>query len=328
MCNEKKQVIRVDNLQKHFIKKNILNKEIKRLKAVDGISFEVAEGESLGLVGESGCGKSTTAMLLSGLLPATGGNIYFNDEDITDIYSKDIGKKDRRKKIQMVFQDPSASLNPRMRIKSILAEPFILQGKKVTDEQIVELLATVGLEPEYKDRYPHEMSGGQKQRIIIARALSMEPQVLILDEPTASLDVNVQAQIINLLEKLKYKHKLCCIYISHDLSIIKCVCQKVAVMYLGKIVEQGPTDVIFNKCRHPYTEALFSNIPVLDDNKPKKIILEGDVPSPSNIPAGCRFNPRCFKVQPKCSEINPDMVSFDDGSQVACHLYEGRRIDE
>ena len=321
MCNDKKKIIQVNNLEKHFIKKNILNKEIKRLKAVDGIGFEVAEGESLGLVGESGCGKSTTAMLLSGLIPSTGGHIYFNGEDITDIYSKDMAKKNRRKKIQMVFQDPSASLNPRMKIKSILAEPFTLQGKKADDEQLIELLANVGLEPEYMDRYPHEMSGGQKQRIIIARALSMEPQVLILDEPTASLDVNVQAQIINLLEKLRYKYKLCYIYISHDLSIIKCVCQKVAVMYLGKIVEQGPTDVIFNKCRHPYTQALFSNIPVLDDDKPQKIILEGDVPSPSNIPSGCRFNPRCPKVQPKCREIDPNIVNFEDGSQVACHLY-------
>jgi len=322
MCSEKKKIIQVNNIQKHFIKKNMLNKEIKRLKAVDGISFEVEEGESLGLVGESGCGKSTTAMLLSGLLPSTGGNIYFNGEDITDIYSKDAEKRNRRKKIQMVFQDPSTSLNPRMKIRSILAEPFILQGKKVNDEQLVELLANVGLEPEYIDRYPHEMSGGQKQRIIIARALSMEPQVLILDEPTASLDVNVQAQIINLLEDLRYKYKLCYIYISHDLSIIKCVCQKVAVMYLGRIVEQGPTDVVFGKRRHPYTQALFSNIPVLDDDKPQKIILEGDVPSPSNIPTGCRFNPRCFKVQPKCRETDPSIVSFDDGSQVACHLYE------
>lgn len=316
---QKDVVIQVKNLKKYFEKKNFRGKVLKRVKAVDGISFEVYKGESFGLVGESGCGKSTTAMMLSGLYSSTEGEIIFNGMDVSSI--KDPAVKKARKKIQMVFQDPTASIDPRMKIRTTLEEPYRIQKKNVTEEIIDDLLHTVSLDETYKDRYPHELSGGQKQRIGIARALAMDPQVIILDEPTSALDVNVQAQIINLLDEIKNEKKLSYILITHDLSVVKTVCQRVAVMYLGKIMEQGLVEDVFDNPAHPYTKALFSNIPVLDDQKPEKIILEGDVPSPRNIPSGCRFHPRCPKAMERCSLEEPETVEIGDNHFVTCLLF-------
>lgn len=316
---QKDVVIQVKNLKKYFEKKNFRGKVLKRVKAVDGISFEVYKGESFGLVGESGCGKSTTAMMLSGLYSKTEGEIIFNGMDVSSI--KDPAVKKARKKIQMVFQDPTASIDPRMKIRTTLEEPYRIQKKNVTEEIIDDLLHTVSLDETYKDRYPHELSGGQKQRIGIARALAMDPQVIILDEPTSALDVNVQAQIINLLDEIKNEKKLSYILITHDLSVVKTVCQRVAVMYLGKIMEQGLVEDVFDNPAHPYTKALFSNIPVLDDEKPEKIILEGDVPSPRNIPSGCRFHPRCPKAMERCSQEEPETVEIGDNHFVTCLLF-------
>ncbi|MGM9974232.1 MAG: ABC transporter ATP-binding protein [Clostridiaceae bacterium] len=316
---QKDVVIQVKNLKKYFEKKNFRGKVLKRVKAVDGISFEVYKGESFGLVGESGCGKSTTAMMLSGIYSKTEGEIIFNGMDVSSI--KDPAVKKARKKIQMVFQDPTASIDPRMKIRTTLEEPYRIQKKNVTEEIIDDLLHTVSLDETYKDRYPHELSGGQKQRIGIARALAMDPQVIILDEPTSALDVNVQAQIINLLDEIKNEKKLSYILITHDLSVVKTVCQRVAVMYLGKIMEQGLVEDVFDNPAHPYTKALFSNIPVLDDEKPEKIILEGDVPSPRNIPSGCRFHPRCPKAMERCSQEEPETVEIGDNHFVTCLLF-------
>ncbi len=315
-----KPVLQVKGLKKYFEKKSMRGRVISSLKAVDDISFDVYPGESFGIVGESGCGKSTTAMMLSGLYSLTDGTITFNGVDISDFSNKAV--KEERKKIQMVFQDPAASLNPRMKVRATLMEPFVIQGIKVDESKIDELLEIVGLSAAYKDRYPHELSGGQKQRIGVARALAMDPQVIILDEPTSALDVNVQAQIINLLEQIKEQKNLSYVLISHDLSVVKTVCRRVAVMYLGKIVEQGPVDEIFAAPKHPYTKALFSNIPVLDDEKREKIILEGDVPSPSKIPSGCRFHPRCWKAQEICKNEQPQMRDTGNGCCAACHFVE------
>jgi oligopeptide/dipeptide ABC transporter ATP-binding protein len=313
-------IIKVDGLKKYFEKKNLRGKVLKCLKAVDDISFEIYRGESFGIVGESGCGKSTTAMLLSGLYPLTAGRIEFKGVDISDDRNAQV--KEHRKKIQMVFQDPTTSIDPRMKIRATLEEPFAIQKIKDMEEHIDELLRTVSLDKTFKDRYPHELSGGQKQRIGIARALAMSPQVIILDEPTSAVDVNVQAQIINLLEEIKEQKDLSYILITHDLSVVKIVCQRVAVMYLGKIMEQGPVDPIFAAPHHPYTKVLFSNIPVLDDVRPERIILQGDVPSPSNIPTGCRFHPRCPNAQAYCKTEEPQMRSTGNGCMAACHYME------
>jgi oligopeptide/dipeptide ABC transporter ATP-binding protein len=313
-------VIRVDGLKKYFEKKNLFGKVLKCLKAVDDINFELFRGESLGIVGESGCGKSTTAMMLSGLYRLTAGKIEFDGVDISDYRNKKV--KEHRKKIQMVFQDPTASIDPRMKIRAILAEPLVIQKIKDLEERINELLYIVGLDETFKDRYPHELSGGQKQRIGVARSLAMDPQVIILDEPTSAVDVNVQAQIINLLEEIKQKKDLSYILITHDLSVVKTVCQRVAVMYLGKIMEQGPVDYIFGAPNHPYTKALFSNIPVLGEERPQRIILKGDVPSPRNIPAGCRFHTRCPAAQAKCKIEEPQMHNTGNGCTAACHYIE------
>lgn len=311
-------VVQADGLKKYFDKKSLRGRVLKRVKAVDDISFEVRRGESFGLVGESGCGKSTTAMLLSGLYPLTEGSILFNGMDISSV--KDPEANRARKKIQMVFQDPAASIDPRMKIRDTLEEPYRIQKKQMTEDMLDELLRTVSLDETYKDRYPHELSGGQKQRIGIARALAMDPQVIILDEPTSALDVNVQAQIINLLDRIKEDKGLSYLLITHDLSVVRTVCQRVAVMYLGKIVEQGPVDAVFSAPAHPYTRALFSNIPVLDEVKPEKIILEGDVPSPRNVPPGCRFHPRCPAAREQCSREEPAMREIGEEHTAACHF--------
>ncbi len=311
-------VLQVEGLKKYFEKKNMLGRVLKRVKAVDGIDFCVRKGESFGLVGESGCGKSTTAMLLTGLYSATEGVIHFNGEDIT--HPREQAVREHRRKIQMVFQDPAASIDPRMKIRDTLAEPYRIQKKAVSEEELDALLRTVSLDETYKDRYPHELSGGQKQRVGIARALAMEPQVIVLDEPTSALDVNVQAQIINLLNDIKAQKGLSYVLITHDLSVVRTVCERVAVMYLGRIMEQGPVREVFEAPAHPYTQALFSNIPVLDEEKPEKIILQGDVPSPRNIPSGCRFHPRCPKATPRCAQMEPGETQVGADHTVSCFL--------
>lgn len=316
-------VLQVEGLKKYFDKKNLRGRVLKRVRAVDGIDFEVLRGESFGLVGESGCGKSTTAMLLSGLYPLTEGKIAFNGMDISSL--KDPQARERRKKIQMVFQDPAASIDPRMKIRTTLAEPYRIQKKPVTEEMLDTLLKTVSLDETYKDRYPHELSGGQKQRVGIARALAMDPQVIILDEPTSALDVNVQAQIINLLDRIKREKGLSYVLITHDLSVVRTVCERVAVMYLGKIMEQGPVDRVFANPVHPYTQALFSNIPVLDEEKPERIILQGDVPSPRDIPSGCRFHPRCPRATTRCASEEPQIVQVGPEHTVSCLLAQEER---
>lgn len=317
MDSQKEVVLKVNNLKKTFEKKNLRGRVLKSVRAVDDISFEIFRGESLGLVGESGCGKSTTAMMISGLYAPTGGTIEFDGKDITDIKNPDI--KEHRRRIQMVFQDPAASIDPRMKIKDTLREPFQIQGIKADESKIDQILQSVSLDATYKDRYPHEISGGQKQRIGIARALTMNPSLIVLDEPTSALDVNVQAQIINLLEEIKKEKKLSYLLITHDLSVVKTVCDRVAIMYLGRIMEQGPVDDVFSNPRHPYTKALFSNIPVLDENKPEKILLQGDVPSPRNIPSGCRFHPRCPLATEKCSESEPELTEVGVHHFACCH---------
>jgi len=318
--NNNLPILKTDQLRKYYIKKNYLGKISQELKAVDGVSMELYKGESLGIVGESGCGKTTMALLLMGLIKATSGDIYFKENNISNISFKEFKKICSQ--IQMVFQDPATALDPRMTIHNSLLEPFKIQNVSIDQKIIDQLLLKVGLNSEFKDRFPHEISGGQKQRVVIARALSLNPEVLVLDEPTSALDVNVQSQIINLLMDLKNQLNLSYIFISHDLSVVKCICSRIAVMYLGKIVETGDTDTIFKNPKHPYTEALFSNIPSLTKRNTKKILLKGEIPSPANIPEGCPFHTRCWKAIPICKNQIPQLKEAGKNHKAACHLVE------
>lgn len=323
------QFLQVENLVKHFpifSRGILLKKKIGAIHAVDGVSFSIKKGETFGLVGESGCGKTTTARTILNLDSPTSGQVYLEGNDIYKIFnSKD--KKEilkLRRKMQYVFQDPYASLDPRMTVADIIVEPFIIHGhipKEKRHDRLYELLGLVGLENYHAERYPHEFSGGQRQRICIARTLAVEPQLLIADEPVASLDVSIRAQILNLLQELQQKLKMTYLYISHDLSTVRHICHRVAVMYLGKIVEMADADELFNSPIHPYTQALLSSIPVPDpETKISRIILPGEVPSPINPPVGCRFNPRCVnKKKNRCVEIEPELVNIGNDHWVACH---------
>ncbi|MCW4054004.1 MAG: ABC transporter ATP-binding protein [Candidatus Bathyarchaeota archaeon] len=323
------QFLQVENLVKHFpifSRGILLKKKIGAIHAVDGVSFSIKKGETFGLVGESGCGKTTTARTILNLDSPTSGQVYLEGNDIYKIFnSKD--KKEilkLRRKMQYVFQDPYASLDPRMTVADIIIEPFIIHGhipKEKRHDRLYELLGLVGLENYHAERYPHEFSGGQRQRICIARTLAVEPQLLIADEPVASLDVSIRAQILNLLQELQQKLKMTYLYISHDLSTVRHICHRVAVMYLGKIVEMADADELFNSPIHPYTQALLSSIPVPDpETKISRIILPGEVPSPINPPVGCRFNPRCVnKKKNRCVEIEPELVNIGNDHWVACH---------
>lgn len=316
-------LLKVDNLTKYFpIQKGIFPRVSAQVKAVDGISLDVQEGEILGLVGESGCGKSTTGRLIVRLLEPTLGRVIFKGQDITHLGES--GLRPLRKQMQMVFQDPYASLNPRMTVGDIIAEPPLVNGLasgKELRDKVHTLLETVGMSSSHATRYPHEFSGGQRQRIGIARALSVNPSLIICDEPVSALDVSIQAQVINLLEELQSNFKLTLIFISHDLSVVKHISDRVAVMYLGKIVELTDYRRLYSNPQHPYTQALLSAIPVPRPNMRKeRTILTGDVPSPINPPTGCRFHTRCPEYAPVCREQEPPLKDTGSGHHVACHF--------
>ena len=303
----------------------LMQKQVGSVKAVDGVSFELQRGETFGLVGESGCGKSTTALAVLRMLDPTAGRIVFDGEDITDYDQARM--RPIRKRVQMVYQDPFGSLNPRMKVRDIVGEPLVVHGlagnKPQYRERVAELIRLVGLLPDMADRYPHEFSGGQRQRIGIARALALEPSLIICDEPVSALDVSIQAQVINLFMDLQEKLGLTYLFIAHDLSVVRHISDRIGVMYLGKIVEIAERDELFARPQHPYTEALLAAVPVPDpelEATRSDRLLSGEVPSPSNPPSGCRFHPRCPKVLPECSTIEPLLQQADHGGAVACHL--------
>ena len=322
-------LLKVQGAVKHFpIKRGILfQKEIGRVHAVDGVDLEVRSGETLGLVGETGCGKSTLARLIMGLHPLTSGQITFDGQDITNLPRSQM--RPVRRDIQMIFQDPYGSLNPRRRVGSIIGDPFDIHDISKGDarkKQVQELMEVVGLNPEHYNRFPAEFSGGQRQRIGVARALALRPKLIVCDEPVSALDVSIQAQVINLLDDLQKEFGLTYIFIAHDLSVVRHVSDRVAVMYLGKIEEIAPVDDIFHHPRHPYTNALLSAVPVPDPDRADsraRIILLGDVPSPVNPPSGCPFHPRCPKAQDICGQTMPPLATvFRDPvtHQLACHF--------
>jgi oligopeptide transport system ATP-binding protein len=318
------EILAVNGLKKHFpFKKNWFGKGIEYVKAVDGVDLHIDYGETLGLVGESGCGKSTTGRTIIRLLDPTEGQIFFEGENITHL-----GKKQLRqvyKRMQLIFQDPFASLNPRKKVGNAISEVLYVHGMKDRNqrrEKTEELFEMVGLRKEEIDKYPHEFSGGQRQRVVIARALAVNPRLIICDEPVSALDVSIQAQIINLLMELKARLGLSYLFISHDLRVVRHVSDRVAVMYLGKIVETAPTEELFKEPAHPYSKALLSAVPVLKPgSNRRKLVLEGEVPSPVNPPSGCRFNTRCKYATRKCREVEPPVKCIGQQHFAACHLY-------
>ncbi|MEI8388453.1 MAG: ABC transporter ATP-binding protein [bacterium] len=317
--------IEVKNLIKEFpIKKGFFNKQTGAVHAINNISFDIFKGETLGLVGESGCGKSTTGRCILGLIPPTSGSVKINNLEITSADSKTL--QHLRKKMQIIFQNPYSSLNPRMTVKEILREPFIIHektlSKKDTDKRINELLDMVGMNESVLNRYPHEFSGGQRQRIGIARALTLNPEFIVADEPVSALDISIQAQIINLMQKLKNELGLTYLFISHDLSVIRYMCDRVVVMYLGEIVEIATTQELFSNPKHPYTQALLNSVPVPNPDKDLslRVILKGDLPSSVNMPSGCKFHTRCPYVMDICTKINPEYTKISDNHIAKCHL--------
>lgn len=316
----------VDVRQYFQVKKSRGRKAL--VKAVDGVSFAIRRGETFGLVGESGCGKSTLGKTFLRLAPLTGGKVLFNGEDISHIKGKAL--KRFRCQAQMIFQDPSSCLNPRRRIEDILTEPYKihhLYDKNERINKVRELCDMVGLSRNYLSRYPHEMSGGQKQRVGIARALALNPQLIVCDEPVSALDVSIQAQVINLLQDLQERLGLTYLFISHNLSVVKHCCQRIGVMYLGRLVEIAPAGQIYDQAMHPYTKALISAIPAVDGNKTERILLKGDLPSPSAVPPGCPFHTRCPHAMDVCRQSRPELKEEDAGHFVACHLYN-HQIEE
>jgi peptide/nickel transport system ATP-binding protein/oligopeptide transport system ATP-binding protein len=325
--SERRPLIEVRDLVKHFplTKGIILQKQVGAVKAVDGISLDINEGETLGLVGESGCGKSTTARLITRLLEPTSGSIVYRGEEIAHKTRREL--KPLRRDMQMIFQDPYSSLNPRKTVGSIIGEPFIIHAIEEDDDKrkrlVQELMEQVGLNPEHYNRFPHEFSGGQRQRIGVARAIALKPKLVVADEPVSALDVSIQAQIINLLSQLQRDLGLTIIFIAHDLSVVRHVCDRVAVMYLGKIVEVAEADDLFDHPRHPYTGALLSAVPVPDPRlarEKQRQVLTGDVPSPTNPPAACRFHTRCPKCQTVCTQDEPLLEAKEGGNVAACHF--------
>jgi oligopeptide/dipeptide ABC transporter ATP-binding protein len=318
-------LVEVRDLVKHFpiTRGIVIQRKVGAVQAVDGVSFDIEQGETLGIVGETGCGKSTTARLIMRLLAPTSGSIRFDGQDITSLRGARL--KAVRRDMQMIFQDPYSSLNPRKTIGTIIGEPFVIhgleQGKGERRKAVQALMETVGLNPEHYNRYPHEFSGGQRQRIGVARALALKPKLLIADEPVSALDVSIQAQVLNLLLDLQREFGLTVVFIAHDLSVVRHMCDRVAVMYLGKIVEIGPGDALYAFPRHPYTGALLSAVPVVDPSRhgEQRHLLSGDVPSPANPPSACRFHTRCPKAQERCSIDEPPLEEKGSGTRVACH---------
>ncbi|MCG8634014.1 MAG: ATP-binding cassette domain-containing protein [Desulfobacterales bacterium] len=317
-------LLRVEDLKVHFpIKKGILSKTVGHVHAVDGVSFSLEKGETLGIVGESGCGKTTAGMAAMHLTPPTAGKVFWQGEEMGAMGASRL--RSLRKEMQLIFQDPYSCLNPRMTINRILSDPMDVHGKykgKERKERLAFLLETVGMSPEQGNRYPHEFSGGQRQRIGIARALALDPSLIIGDEPVSALDVSIQAQIINLLKRLKKQFDLSLVIISHDLAVVEYLCDRVIVMYLGKIVESADYASLYRNPRHPYTRTLLSAIPVPDPfRKKERIILQGDVPSPINPPGGCRFHTRCPERMEICERVEPETRQFGPAHTAACHLY-------
>ena len=318
-------LIRVQNLKKHFpITAGVFRRQVGTVKAVDGISFDLLPKETLGLVGESGCGKTTAGRTVLNLYTATEGKVYFGQTEVTALGVNQL--RLMRQKMQMIFQDPQDSLNPRMTVGSIISEPLMEHTKasgSQRTERVEELLQAVGLNAKYMNRYPHEFSGGQRQRIGVARALALNPEFIICDEPIAALDVSIQAQVVNLLEDLQEKFGLTYLFISHDLGMIRHIARRVAVMYLGHIVEIATSQDLYRRPQHPYTQALLSAVPTHDpvrERTRERIILTGDVPSPADPPSGCPFRTRCPSAESKCAEEVPELRQIGTGHRVACHL--------
>jgi len=318
-------ILEVKDLKKHFpLPRKMLFEPAKVVKAVDGVSFTVEEGETFGLVGESGCGKTTTGFMLNGLIPTTSGNIFFEGKDVSE--AKGSLARQRRMDMQIIFQDPFSSLNPRKKVGWTLTEPLVIHRQGSKQEQrkrVMEMLEVVGFEPEIYHRFPHELSGGQRQRIGIARALMLNPKFVICDEPVSALDVSVQSQILNLMQRLQKQFDLTYFFISHDLNVVYYMSDRVAVMYLGKIVELAPVEDVYSRPLHPYTKSLISAIPADAENPNReRIVLKGDVPNPANPPKGCAFHPRCPYVMDICRSVEPVFRDIRVEHAASCHLYK------